>query len=118
MKGECTFLKNLKCLGCGSELKLSVGFTGQDELSCRRELIEVNLNTVNPDNFNDTMKGYLVRALKEAGASEEDRKRIFGGLRWAIDEMTMRDARREYEKYCRGEIVFEQYGEEDTMCQR
>ena len=68
----------------------------------------VSPNTVKPDSFNDTMKGYLIRALKEAGASEEDRRRIFRGLNWAIDLMTMRDARLEYEKYCRGEIVFEQ----------
>ncbi len=65
------------------------------------------MNTVNPDNFNDTMKGYLVRALKEAGASEEDRRKIFIGLTWAIDLMTMEEARREYEKYRQGEIEFE-----------
>lgn len=65
------------------------------------------MNTVNPDNFNDTMKGYLIRALKEAGASEEDRRRIFMGLNWAIDVMTMKDARKEYEKYRQGEIQFE-----------
>lgn len=65
-------------------------------------------NAVNPDDFNDTMKGYLIRALFEAGASEEERRRIFMGLNWAIDLMTMRDARLEYEKYCRGEIVFDE----------
>lgn len=78
----------------------------------------VNPNTVSADNFNNTMKGYLIRALKEAGASEEDRRRIFMGLNWATSEMTMRDARREYEKYCRGEIVFKEDGEEGAMCQR
>jgi hypothetical protein len=65
------------------------------------------MNTVNPDNFNDTLKGYLIRALKEAGASEEDRRRIFMGLKWALDLMTMEDARKEYEKYRQGEIKFE-----------
>lgn len=65
------------------------------------------MNTVTPDNFNDTMKGYIVRALVEAQVSEEIRKKIFQGLNWAISEMTMRDARREYEKYCCGEIIFD-----------
>lgn len=65
------------------------------------------MNTVNPDNFNDTMKGYLIRALKEAGASEEDRRKIFIGLKWAIDLMTMEEARKEYEKYRQWLIKFE-----------
>ena len=65
------------------------------------------LNTVTPDNFNETLKGYLIRALKEADATEEERQKIFGGLRWALDEMTMEDARKEYEKYCQGLIKFE-----------
>lgn len=64
------------------------------------------MNTVNPDNFNDTLKGYLIRALKEINASEEERKKLFGGLRWAIDEMTMQDARKEYKKYKDGLISF------------
>ncbi len=65
------------------------------------------LNTINPDNFNDTLKGYLVRALKEVDASEEDRRKIFNGLKWAFSELTMEEARREYEKYCKGEIIFD-----------
>jgi len=65
------------------------------------------LNTVNPDNFNETCKGYLIRALKEAKVSEEDRRRIFIGLKWAMDLMTMEDARKEYEKYRQGLIKFE-----------
>ena len=65
------------------------------------------MNTVNPDNFNDTCRGYLIRALKEAGISEEERRKVFIGLMWAIDLMTMEDARKEYEKYRQGEIKFE-----------
>lgn len=65
------------------------------------------MNTVNPDNFNETCKGYLIRALKEAKVSEEDRRRIFIGLKWALDLMTMEDARKEYEKYRQGEIKFD-----------
>lgn len=65
------------------------------------------MNTVNPDNFNDTCKGYLIRALKESNATEEDRRRIFVGLKWAFDLLTMEEARKEYDKYCQGEIKFE-----------
>lgn len=65
------------------------------------------MNTVNSDNFNDTLKGYLIRALKEIDACEEDRKKLFSGLRWALSEMTMEDARLEYKKYCEGLIVFD-----------
>jgi hypothetical protein len=60
------------------------------------------MNTVNPGNFNDTCRGYLIRALKEAGINEEDRRKILNGLRWAFSELTMEEARREYEKYCKG----------------
>lgn len=65
------------------------------------------MNTVNPDNFNETMKGYLIRALKEAGVTEEDRRKIFTGLKWAIDLLTMEEARKEYEKYRQGLIKFD-----------
>ena len=65
------------------------------------------MNTVNPDNFNDTCRGYLIRALKEAGISEGERRKVFIGLKWALDLMTMEDARKEYEKYRQGEIKFD-----------
>lgn len=52
------------------------------------------------------MKGYIIRALKELNASEEERQKLFRGLSWAISELTMEDARHEYEKYCRGQIEF------------
>ena len=62
------------------------------------------VNKVNESNFNETCKGYVVRAIKIAN---EDKvifndvliKKLMKGLRWAFDEMTMEDARREYEKY-------------------
>lgn len=65
------------------------------------------MNTVNPDNFNETLIGYLIRALKEAGISDEDRRRIFNGLRWVFSELTMEEARKEYEKYRQGLIKFD-----------
>jgi hypothetical protein len=52
------------------------------------------------------MKGYLIRALKEAKIPAEIRKKIFQGLNWATSEMTMEDARHEWEKYCEGKIQF------------
>ncbi len=67
----------------------------------------MDLNTVNPENFNETMKGYLIRALKETKASEEERRRVFVGLKWALDLLTMEEARKEYEKYRQGLIQFE-----------
>lgn len=54
------------------------------------------VNTVNPDNFNETCRGYLVRACRIAGLTEEEKEKIFNGLRWAFDEMTMEQAREEY----------------------
>lgn len=61
------------------------------------------MNTVNEDNFNETMKGYIIRAFKIANEenkyfSEEDIERFNNGLRWSIDEMTMEGARKEYLK--------------------
>lgn len=66
------------------------------------------MNTVNADNFNDTMKGYLIRACKEADYTEEERQRLFNGLRWAIDGMTMEDARKELDKFLDNKIIFKQ----------
>jgi len=63
-------------------------------------------NEVEHDNFNETMKGYLIRACKECKYTKEQKDSIFNGLRWAIDEMTMSDARNEFEKYQKGKIVF------------
>jgi hypothetical protein len=67
-----------------------------------------HMNTVNPDNFNETLKGYLIRALRESGASQPDCEKIFAGLRWALSEMTMQDAREEWEKYTKGLIKFKE----------
>lgn len=64
------------------------------------------MNTVNSNNFNETTKGYVIRACKIVDLSEEEVKKILNGLRWAFDEMTMEDARNEYEKYRKGEIEF------------
>ena len=64
------------------------------------------MNTVNENNFNETCKGYVIRAFKEANLNQKEVDRILNGLRWAFDEMTMEDARKEYEKYTKGEIKF------------
>ncbi|MGG7173377.1 hypothetical protein ACQPV1_08640 [Clostridium neonatale] len=64
------------------------------------------MNTVNENNFNETCKGYVIRAFKEANLKQKEVDRILNGLRWAFDEMTMEDARKEYEKYTKGEIKF------------
>lgn len=69
------------------------------------------MNEVNEDNFNETCKGYVVRALRIANENgkifdDELIGKLFNGLRWAFDEMTMEDARKEYEKYRNGNINF------------
>ena len=71
------------------------------------------MNTVNPENFNETMYGYVVRAIRlQQEASEhvnllgvnDQVFSIFQGLKWATAEMTMEDARREYEEYRKNKI--------------
>lgn len=63
------------------------------------------MNTVNPDNFNQTMGGYVDYALDFATKAlqrdygyrkeqiEEIEKVIRQGLNWAKNDMTMADAR-------------------------
>lgn len=55
-------------------------------------------NTVNADNFNETMKGYLKRAFKIMKMTEDEQQKVMNGIRWATSEMTMEDARNEYNK--------------------
>lgn len=70
------------------------------------------MNTVNQNNFNETMKGYIIHACKIANENEKvfDNKivdKLMNGIHWSIDEMTMEDARVEYEKYRKGKINFD-----------
>lgn len=55
-------------------------------------------NQVDESNFNETVKGYVIRALKIIDKTELTDK-VLNGLRWAFDEMTMEDAREEYKSY-------------------
>lgn len=69
------------------------------------------MNTVNKNNFNETMKGYIIRACKIANENEkifdnEIVDKLMNSIHWSIDEMTMEDARSEYEKYREGKINF------------
>jgi len=65
------------------------------------------MNFVNENNFNETCRGYVLRALKIARELEgeklsiEQEKLVLSGLRWAFDEMTLDGARKEAE---RGEV--------------
>ena len=65
------------------------------------------MNTINENNFNETCKGYIIRALKIGNFNQNEVNKILNDLRWAFDEMTFEDARKEYEKYTSGEIDFE-----------
>ena len=69
------------------------------------------MNTVNIDNLNDTVKGYLIRACKIRNENEQifndtEVVKVLNSLRWSFDEMTAEDARKEYEKYRAGNIEF------------
>lgn len=64
------------------------------------------MNEVNTDNFNETMKGYIIRTCRIVEYDSEQLGKILNGLRWSVDEMTCEDARREYEKYKSGKIQF------------
>ena len=64
------------------------------------------MNTVNESNFNETMKGYIIRACKIKKLTQTEVDELFGVLSWSIDEMTMNDARMEYKKYIDGKIKF------------
>lgn len=66
------------------------------------------MNTVNPDNFNETMQGYFEYAIKfakERGLDEEIERILRNGLNWAKDEMTMEDARKYKREYFKKSIV-------------
>ena len=59
------------------------------------------MNEVNAGNFNETCRGYVLRALKNARElegeklSSEQEKLVLSGLRWAFDELTLNSARKE-----------------------
>ena len=70
----------------------------------KKELLGMN-NQVNGDNFNETCKGYLRRAIMNMRENDgdydnnltpEQESRIWSGLRWAFDDMTMEQARKEW----------------------
>lgn len=49
--------------------------------------------------YNESIKGYLVRAMKNADFSREDIAKALGGLRWAFDDITASEAAEEYRKF-------------------
>jgi hypothetical protein len=62
------------------------------------------MNEINERNFNETCKGYILRALKithendktnDNNLTKRQEERIMNGLEWALDEMTFEDARME-----------------------
>lgn len=66
-------------------------------------------NNVNEDNFNVTMNGYIKKAIKEMEIGlkgknytqkqiEEIKKYFNWGIEWAVDIMTMEEARKYYNK--------------------
>lgn len=70
---------------------------------------EYNPNNVTADNFNETMRGYVKYALRDVTESlknkgfndeqiEDFEQSFRGSLNWAIDMMTMEQARKYYNK--------------------
>ena len=42
--------------------------------------------------YNNVIRGYLIRAMKEADFQEEEIERALSGLEWALDNMTAAEA--------------------------
>lgn len=63
--------------------------------------IDVDLNYVDKYNFNQTLKGYLIRACKGANLTEQETNVINGAMNRALDDMTAMQAREEYEESIR-----------------
>ena len=57
------------------------------------------MNTVNTTNFNQTAMGYLEIALSYTKLSDDEKLDVYKGMRRALDENTMEEAR----KYLEGE---------------
>ena len=49
--------------------------------------------------YNESIKGYLVRAMQNAEFDREDIAKALGGLRWAFDEITASEAAEQYRKF-------------------
>lgn len=49
--------------------------------------------------YNEAIKGYMVRAMKNADFSREDIAKALGGLRWALDDITAAEAAKEYQRF-------------------
>lgn len=49
--------------------------------------------------YNEVVKGYLVRAMKNAEFDREAITKALGGLRWAFDDLTASEAAEEYRKF-------------------
>lgn len=61
-------------------------------------------NEVSATNFNETMFGYIIRAFRNINKlNSEEFEKFNSGMRFSIDEMTMRDAREEYQKWSNGD---------------
>lgn len=53
---------------------------------------------INEENFNEILKGYLIRAIAHTKLTEEQEHDLLISLKWSLDEMTFEDALKEYQK--------------------
>lgn len=58
--------------------------------------IDKDLNQVDKYNFNQTVKGYLLKACKIADLTEPEANKMFDSLDRAFDDMTAEQARELY----------------------
>lgn len=56
------------------------------------------MNKVSEKNFNETCRGYLIRAMKNVD-EEKLIDKVLDGLDWAFDEMTFEGARKVSKNY-------------------
>lgn len=49
--------------------------------------------------YNEAIKGYLIEAMRNADFTSDDICKALQGLRWALDEMTARDAFDSYRNF-------------------
>lgn len=69
-----------------------------DEMAHRMTDME-RLHIMDMGFYNESIKGYLVRAMKNAEFSREDIAKALGGIRWAFDDITASEAAEEYRKF-------------------
>ena len=78
------------------KMRAYVAHVNEMEKKIRALTVEEREHICNMGYYNDTIKGYLIRAMKEAKFTDDDIRKALGGMRWALDEMDAADAAATY----------------------